>query len=249
MMTNTNGSEYNKVITKYSKGLLKISFLGNNIYSQIRNNGFIYTRFLFLRFRKINVDELVRKINTIDQLKKGITIKSIETNQKNEPSVKFPNKSNVFNGLNIKDIDELLLKLKKYVTGRIDIQNYGNNNNNIEIVECSDSDVIKRTVSIQNKNQGTGFILQSVKGQLSLKIKCIGNGTLNLRLRGVDYKYKTEIYKNRIPVYVDFTELNINNDKLIKSPGKLISHDSPFYYTKEVKDGEMLSIDLHWNTI
>lgn len=248
-MTNTRASEYNKVVTKYSKGLLKISFLGNNIYSQIRNNGFIYTRFFFLRFKKMNVDELVRKINTIDQLKKGITVKSIETNQKTELSSKTPDKSKVFNGLNTKDIDTLLLKLQKYVTGRIDIQNYGSNNNNVEIIECSDSDVTKKIVSVPVINQGTGFILQSTKGQLSLKIKCIGNGTLNLRLRGVDYKYKTEIYKNRIPVYVDFTEFTINNDKLIKNPGKLISHDSPFHYKKDVSDGDIVSIDLHWNTI
>lgn len=248
-MTNTSIGEYNKVVTKYSKGLLKISFLGNNIYSQIRNNGFIYTRFFFLRFKKMNVEELVRKINTIDQLKKGIAVKSIEINPKTEPSPKTTDKSKVFNGLNIKDIDKLFLKLQKYVTGRIDIQNYGSNNNNIEIIECSDTDITKKIVSVPVNNQGTGFILQSTKGQLSLKIKCIGNGTLNLRLRGVDYKYKEEIYKKRIPVYVDFTEFTVDNNKLINNQGKLISHDSPFHYKKDVSDGEIVSIDLHWNTI
>jgi len=48
-----------------------------------------------------------------------------------------------------------------------------------------------------------------------LKIKCIKDGKLNVALRGVDFR---DDYDNRLPIYVKYTKLMIDEEDVIKQP-------------------------------
>lgn len=47
------------------------------------------------------------------------------------------------------------------------------------------------------------------------------------------------------PVYIDFTNLTIN-DELIFDKNKLVWHDCPYIFEKEVKNSEIIDIHVEW---
>lgn len=144
--------------------------------------------------------------------------------------------------LNEKEDNEILKSLAKYYTSRIDLKNFGNDNNSIEIIENSDSLAQITTPNWFNKEKGKGIIIQSNKLSSDLKIKCINDGILNITLRGLDIRDKED---NRFPVYIDYTSLIINDKEYI-TENKLIWHDEPFKTERKVKDNELITIHVEW---
>ena len=57
--------------------------------------------------------------------------------------------------------------------------------------------------------QGTGVVIQSISKILKFKMKCVGNGTLRISLRGIDYREKNN---ERLPIWIEFTDLIVNNN-------------------------------------
>jgi hypothetical protein len=127
-----------------------------------------------------------------------------------------------------------------YNTCRIDIKNKGNNNN-IKFIENSDNLVIKEPLWFKDKT-GIGYTIENNKNSLNLKIKCIGNGEINIILRGPDIRDKNN---NRFPVYIDYTNFVINN-KNILNKHQLVCHDKPYIYKKNVKNGEIINLYIKW---
>ena len=132
--------------------------------------------------------------------------------------------------------------LQKYITARIDIKNFGAEENKVEIIETSD-----KTAKIQSpawfKNaQGQGIVVQSSKGEIRLRIKCIGNGALEIALRGMDCRDKNN---NRVPIWIDYKKLNVNGVDIFTS-SHVVCHDKPFKHRFNVADEEMVTIDAAW---
>ncbi len=137
-----------------------------------------------------------------------------------------------------------LNKLKKYHTARIDIKNYGNSENNVKILENSDSFSKANYPSWFSNDKGSGLTIESSKGELNLKIKCVKDGELNITLLGIDYKIKG----NRLPIYINFREFKINNQTIFNS-NNVLSHDANYTYTKSIKDGDEIEIYLSWEPL
>jgi len=137
-----------------------------------------------------------------------------------------------------------LNKLKKYHTARIDIKNYGNSENNVKILENSDSFSKANYPSWFSNDKGSGLTIESSKGELNLKIKCVKDGELNIKLLGIDYKIKG----NRLPIYINFREFKINNQTIFNS-NNVLSHDANYTYTKSIKDGDEIEIYLSWEPL
>lgn len=140
------------------------------------------------------------------------------------------------------EIKSLLENLYPFCTGRLDIKNYGNENNSIEILSNSDDSSQINYWSWFKDNQGEGVTIQSVKLVLDLKIKCINNGVLKVFLRSKDVKDKNNF---RFPIYIDYTSLKVNDIPVLTNHN-LCSHDSPYIFEKNVKDSEILSIHCEW---
>jgi len=139
---------------------------------------------------------------------------------------------------------ENLGSLSKYRTARIDLKNLGISSNNIEIIENSDKNCEIFNFDYSKDEKGIGTQLHSENGNLQLKIKCINDGLLDIRLRGIDYKTKN----SRIPIYIKYTNFKINNQRIINEP-KIVWHDQPVYYQKDVENGEIVEIYLEWEPI
>lgn len=130
--------------------------------------------------------------------------------------------------------------LLKFNTARIDLQNEGYNNN-IELLEYSDDNLLLFK-NWGKKKAGLGLSLHSLKNDLSLKIKCINDGTLKIFLRGPNFQGK---FREKVSCYIDFRFVSING-KVLLDDSKLVSFTDNYIYDVKVKDGEILDLKFKW---
>ena len=93
--------------------------------------------------------------------------------------------------------------LLKYNTARIDLKNFGSEDNSVEIIFNSDSKSQSQFPNWFKTEQGDGLVISSDKNSLDLKIKCIEDGELKIWLRGLDIRDKDN---KRIPIYINYTK-------------------------------------------
>lgn len=134
-------------------------------------------------------------------------------------------------------------KLIKFNTARVDIQNTGNENNSIEIVDSSESRIV--CPDWFKTAKGTGLVIESIQSPLDLKVKCINDGELIINLRGIDFR---DSNREKFPIYIDFTKFTINDEAYV-SEHTLVTHDKNYRITKDVKDSEILNIHVEWDVI
>lgn len=132
--------------------------------------------------------------------------------------------------------------LKIYETARIDIIKEGESQNKLEILENSDKLSKVRFPNQFNKNGSAGCLISSDKGELNLKIRCVGDGKLKIFLKTLGLKDKNN---TTFPIYIDYFKLNVN-DKEYLDENKLLCHDDRFHITLDVCDSEILNIYIKW---
>lgn len=132
--------------------------------------------------------------------------------------------------------------LLNYITARVDIKNRKSSKNSIEIIEISDKNSNMDYPSWFNKGDGDGLVLTSKKGEINFKLKCINDGNLIIWLRGIDIRDRNN---NRFPIYINFTEFSINKKSILDNE-ILVSHDTPFVFSMNVDDSEILNIHIKW---
>lgn len=131
--------------------------------------------------------------------------------------------------------------LTKYSIARIDLKNFGDSNNSIEIISSSDKLITSFKPEWFCNDEGIGIVNQSSAGVLDLKIKCINDGLLRIALRGI---FK-EGPNGTIPIYIDFTKLKIDN-KTIFNGHNIVWHDEPYIFEKKVKNSDVINIHVEW---
>lgn len=136
-------------------------------------------------------------------------------------------------------------KFTKYLTARIDIKNHGLKENDAIVYDISDEDSFINSPNWFNDEYGKGKVILSRNRELSFKIKCKQDGILDLNLRGVDFRDSSS---NRIPIYINFNYLKIDND-IIFDGEKIVCHDKPYKFSKEIKDNQEISIKIKWNSL
>lgn len=135
------------------------------------------------------------------------------------------------------------MSIVHYFTARIDIKNVGKYDNKIEVLDNSDENSSISSPNWFKQDDGIGTTIYSFKGNLNLKIKCINDGKLNIRLRGINIISKND---EKIPIFIKYTNFCINNEQIL-TESKIVSHDR-FYQCNEinVKNGEIIKIYIEW---
>jgi hypothetical protein len=80
---------------------------------------------------------------------------------------------------------------------------------------------------------------------LDLSFKCVNDGIITFGFKGLDYRDKKGY---RIPIYIDYTEIIIDDESLV-SGSKVCWHDNPFNYNKKVKNGQIIKIQVKWRPV
>lgn len=137
---------------------------------------------------------------------------------------------------------EFISVLFKYFTARFDLKNFGGKDNNLIILENSDSKSFMKPAKWYTNDEGVGWVVKSKKGSIDLKIKFINDGTFKLSLKGLDFRDRN---RKRINIFLDYTKLIINEICVFDS-NLCISHDKDYTYEKLVKNGEIMNIHIEW---
>ena len=137
--------------------------------------------------------------------------------------------------------NEIIEKLLIYNTARIDIINKGANND-IEFISCSDANSIHKKPAWIKPENGGALVVESKNNSMDLKFRCVKDGKLDISLKGKDVRDKN---RNRFPVYIDYSEFTVNGAKILKE-NILTWHDKPYVYSKNVKNGEEITIHVTW---
>ena len=135
-------------------------------------------------------------------------------------------------------------EIHKYITARIDIKNFGNEENEVKIINCSDLSAWINYPAWFTNAQGKGVVIQSSEGKMELKIACIGKGELKITLRGIDYRDEN---RERIPIWINYTNLLVNDERILNR-SKLVWHGKPFVYKLPVTDSEIITINIEWQS-
>ena len=128
-----------------------------------------------------------------------------------------------------------------YLTARIDIKNSGKFNNQIEFLSTSDEESDLSFPDWFKHNDGHGMVIESSKGNLDLKIKCIKDGNLIIRLRGIHARLNNTI----IPIFINYTSLIVNGKDLLDK-NVLVSHDNYYDCYFKVYDKDIVFIHIEW---
>lgn len=131
-------------------------------------------------------------------------------------------------------------KLVPYQLGRIDIKNSGDYLNQLEFLYYDDGVNLSFPDWFRH-DDGTGAVVESSNGSMDLKVRCIGKGDLNLKLRGFFVKNNDKI----MPIYTEFNNLSVNGRPLINE-NKIVSHDDFYECYYEVDDGDIIFIHAEW---
>lgn len=88
-----------------------------------------------------------------------------------------------------------------------------------------------------------GAVIESSKGTLDLKVKCINKGSLNIRLRGV---YARSHNNSIIPIFIEYTKVIANGINLIHE-NALVSHDNFQECHFKVGNEDIIFIHIEWS--
>lgn len=131
--------------------------------------------------------------------------------------------------------------MKHYITSRIELKNWGEKNNKIEFLSISDDNINLDFPNWFKNDEGEGAVLHSTNNKLDLKVKCKGDGKLNIRLRGINAKYKNK----HKPIFIEFTSLLCNGKQLLNE-AKLVSYDEYCQYDIDINDNDIIFIHTEW---
>lgn len=129
-------------------------------------------------------------------------------------------------------------KLEKYNTARFDIIIEGKDSY-LEIDEIDDYVTLSQPHWLSDPY--SGFIITNKNNSIDFKVRCVGGGNLDIKLRGIDKKLK----KQRVPIYIDFTKFLVNDESVMKSH-KIVFHNNPVIHSKKVEDGEIVKVHVEW---
>ena len=146
------------------------------------------------------------------------------------------------------DLNEIKNHLKQYFGNwdliRLDIKNIASENNTIKFFnDYNDLSIL--FPDWLNNSEGKGSVIQSKLNNINFDFNCIGDGNLNFKLRGVDFKNLNSV---RIPIYIVVSHLSINNIDFI-SNDSLISYNENFISNFPIKNNQKINISLKFNTI
>lgn len=128
----------------------------------------------------------------------------------------------------------------KYSTARFDVKNSGSGSS-VEIFDVDDALSKVRYPKWMAKN-GKGSVILSKRGKINFKVKCINDGNLMIKLRGPHIKDANE---DEFPVYIDILNFKINNEDIFTG-NRLVSLSQFHTFNKEVKDGEIVDVQVEW---
>lgn len=124
----------------------------------------------------------------------------------------------------------------------INFKNIGTSENRVEILDISDHECFINKPSWYRNDRGEGIVIESYKRNLSLLIKCIKEGKLEIVLRGADLRDRLS---NRIQCCIEYSTVVVNDNEILQKC-VIATHDKPCKYYLNVNDNDELYIKINF---
>lgn len=133
------------------------------------------------------------------------------------------------------------VELKWLDMARIDIKNQGDGNDvKVTVLVGKNCHITQPQWFAEG---GIGCVVETADKYQVLELECKGTGKLMIRLRGLArYSYR----KKRLPLWVDYTRLAVNEDTVFWEL-KPLWHDKSYFYYRDVMDGEKIRLEFSWS--
>ncbi|MBR1601006.1 MAG: glycosyltransferase, partial [Alphaproteobacteria bacterium] len=140
----------------------------------------------------------------------------------------YLSKINTLKHIKVEKISEYLMS--ELLGLRIDVKNFGNSSNSIDIIS---DDLSVNSPRWFADSKGVGKMLQGCSTHIDIRIKVINSGVLKIIFRGQDKRYAGE----RLHLWIDYKSIKIDDRELLLEP-KEVWHDEPYRYEMPVSDGQ-----------
>lgn len=131
--------------------------------------------------------------------------------------------------------------LQNYVALRMDIKLQNLLGGKLELLDSTDPR-LKITTPRWFTLNGSGYVLESCQGDLTLTLRCPHSGTLSMVLRSRDVR---DGQQERIPFWLDLLEMQVNGKPQTQETLSLW-HDAPFRLSQHVNSGDTLQLHFRW---
>ena len=126
--------------------------------------------------------------------------------------------------------------IKRQLLGaRIDIKNYGDKNNALQIKAAGRV----YSPSWAQNDQGQGQVVEFSDKHQRITLKAVQKGRLSFSFKGQDKRFE----KARIPLWIDYKSIKIDGREILSAPIGTW-HDKPFRYEMPVQDGQVVSVEI-----
>lgn len=131
---------------------------------------------------------------------------------------------------------------------RLDFKNFGDEKSKVKFIKIDKDANLSFPPWLKN-DTGEGYQIEYNK-DIELKFKIanqrnLKKSTFKIWLRGLDFSKIDNVKK---PIYVNFTKFKINND-IIFNENKLLWHNKPYIFEKICENGEILNLEIEFETI
>lgn len=123
----------------------------------------------------------------------------------------------------------------------VDLKTCGKSNS-LEFIKTTDEKILK--APWYDDESGLGYRITSDDSSIDIYAFCHGSGTMNVICRGLDVRNPNDA-KLRIPVWVRFTTLKIDEHEYIKDSVE-VWHNKPYKISIKIKDKQLLHIHAEW---
>ncbi len=128
--------------------------------------------------------------------------------------------------------------VKNFITARIDLKL---EEGDVEILEVSDANARVYAPSYM-LDGGVGYVIESQKGKMKIRFRCVSGGTLHVNLRSLAVLDKD---KQRIPYFVDYSSAILEGTELLTGR-QPVSHDMPVKTEWTVEPDQELVLEATW---
>lgn len=126
--------------------------------------------------------------------------------------------------------------LKELTSYRLDIKNYGNENNDVEI-SVINGNVLEQKWFTDSK--GVGKIVQDSTMCNTIKLRIVNDGILKIDFKGMEKR----IGRERLRIWIDYKSIKIDGNEILSAP-LATWHDKPYRYEMPVKNGQEITLEV-----
>ncbi|MBR1600396.1 MAG: glycosyltransferase family 61 protein [Alphaproteobacteria bacterium] len=152
-----------------------------------------------------------------------------DTKQFNQKSVETTKDNSLQNNI-IENVKQIL------TTFRIDIKNYGNKENAVEVI--ADNCYVSTPLWYKD-SQGQGVVVECNSKVQKITLRIIKNGKLTICFKGI-YRCCND---HHIPLWVNYRSIKINGQEILSDTVNTW-HDKPFNYSMYVVDKQVISVEI-----